>query len=71
VSGINFLDRSERRDSLSVIWITLSPKQAQFVEEYVVDLNGKQAAIRAEYSAKTAKVQASRLLRKAKVQTAV
>jgi hypothetical protein len=59
VSGINSFDQAERRDSLSVIWITLSPKQARFVEEYVVDLDGKQAAIRAEYSAKTAEVQAS------------
>jgi phage terminase small subunit len=46
-------------------------KQTRFVEEYIVDLNGKQAAIRAGYSPKTAEMQASRLFRKAKVQTAV
>jgi phage terminase small subunit len=45
----------------------LSPKQVRFIEEYLVDLNGKQAAIRAGYSAKTAETQASRLLRNAKV----
>ena len=33
----------------------LTPKQKDFCEQYVVDLNGKQAAIRAGYSAKTAK----------------
>jgi phage terminase small subunit len=49
----------------------LTPKQTRFVEEYLVDLNGKQAAIRAGYSPKTAEVQASRLLRNAKVQAAL
>lgn len=33
---------------------TLTPKQAAFVAEYLVDLNATQAAIRAGYSAKTA-----------------
>jgi phage terminase small subunit len=46
----------------------LTLKQARFVEEYIVDLNGRQAAIRAGYSPKTAEVQASRLLRNAKLQ---
>lgn len=49
----------------------LNPKQAAFVREYLVDLNGKQAAIRAGYSEKTAEVQASRLLSNAKVAAAV
>ena len=49
----------------------LTPKQELFVMEYVVDLNGKQAAIRAGYSARTAEVQASRLLSHVKVQTAI
>lgn len=40
----------------------LSPKQEQFCREFMVDLNGTQAAIRAGYSAKTAQEQASRLL---------
>jgi phage terminase small subunit len=40
----------------------LTPQQARFVEEYLLDLNGTQAAIRAGYSSKGAKVQASRLL---------
>lgn len=49
----------------------LTPKQQRFVEEYLIDLNGTQAAIRAGYSPKTAEVQASRLLRDAKVYAAV
>lgn len=40
----------------------ITEKQKRFCEEYVVDLNGKQAAIRAGYSEKTAKETASRLL---------
>ncbi len=46
----------------------LSPKQERFVEEYLVDLNATQAAIRAGYSAKTAKSQGQRLLTKADIQ---
>lgn len=33
----------------------LTPKQQRFVEEYLIDLNATQAAIRAGYSAKTAR----------------
>lgn len=40
----------------------LTPKQAMFVREYLVDLNATQAAIRAGYSAKTANEQGARLL---------
>lgn len=46
----------------------LTPKQAEFCNQYLIDLNGKQAAIRAGYSPKTAEFQAARLLRKDKVQ---
>ena len=49
----------------------LTPKQARFVEEYIIDLTGKQAAVRAGYAAKAAEVQASRLLRNAKVRVAL
>jgi phage terminase small subunit len=49
----------------------LSPKQATFVREYLVDLNATQAAIRAGYSPKTARVQASDLLTKPDIQEAV
>jgi len=49
----------------------LTPKQQRFVDEYLIDLNATQAAIRAGYSAKTADVQAARLLVNVKVQKAV
>jgi len=45
----------------------LTPRQARFCAEFVVDLNGEQAAIRAGYSPRTARSQASRLLTKANV----
>jgi Terminase small subunit len=51
--------------------LALTPKQARFVEEYQVDLNGTQAALRAGYSHKTADQQASRLLTNVKVQEAL
>lgn len=40
----------------------LAPKHARFVEEYLVDLNATQAAIRAGYSTKNADVVGPRLL---------
>jgi phage terminase small subunit len=46
----------------------ITEKQKRFADEFLIDLNGKQAAIRAGYSEKTAEVQASRLLSNAKVQ---
>jgi phage terminase small subunit len=42
----------------------LTPKQLQFCKEYLIDLNGAQAAIRAGYSEKTAKEIASENLTK-------
>lgn len=49
----------------------LTEKQQRFVDEYLIDLNATQAAIRAGYSAKTADVQGSRMLRNVKVQQAI
>ena len=45
----------------------LTPRQARFIEEFLVDANGKQAAIRAGYAAGSAEVAASKLLRNPKV----
>lgn len=42
----------------------LTPRERLFVREYITDLNGTQAAIRAGYAEKSAASQASRLLRK-------
>lgn len=49
----------------------LTEKQQRFVDEYMIDLNATQAAIRAGYSAKTADVQGSRMLGNVKVQNAI
>lgn len=49
----------------------LTPKQATFVQEYLVDLNATQAATRAGYSAKTANEQGARLLANASIARAV
>jgi phage terminase small subunit len=51
--------------------MSLSPRQLRFVEEYVIDLNGKQAAIRAGYSRPGAQQCGSRLLSMPKVKAAV
>ena len=51
--------------------MTLTPRQAQFVQEYLIDLNATQAAIRAGYSVKTANEQAARLLANVSIQTAI
>lgn len=45
----------------------LTPKQMRFVDEYLVDFNATQAAIRAGYKAKTAHVIGAENLRKPKI----
>lgn len=49
----------------------LTPKQERFVQEYLIDLNATQAAIRAGYSKKTANPQGARLLANVSVQAAI
>lgn len=49
----------------------LTAKQARFVQEYMVDLNATQAAIRTGYAPKSAFVTGSRLLSNAKILAAV
>lgn len=49
----------------------LTDKQKRFVEEYLVDLNATQAAIRAGYSERTAYSIGQRLLKKVEVQEAI
>ena len=46
----------------------INPKRQRFIEEYLVDCNATQAAIRAGYSEKTAEVQGSQLLSMLKVE---
>lgn len=54
-----------------VAQFNLKQQQAVFIEQYLLRSNGTQAAIAAGYSERTAESQASRLLRNAKVATAV
>ena len=49
----------------------LTPKQQRFVDEYLIDLNGTQAAIRAGYSEKTAYSISSENLKKPEIQQAI
>jgi phage terminase small subunit len=46
----------------------LTEKQKRFCEEYLIDLNATQAAIRAGYKAKTARSQGQRMLTKVDIQ---
>jgi phage terminase small subunit len=50
---------------------SLTHKQQRFVDEYIIDLNGTQAAIRAGYATGSAFVAASRLLSNDKVAAAI
>lgn len=49
--------------------MALTEKQQLFCDEYLIDLNATQAAIRAGYSERTATAQAARLLTNVNVQT--
>lgn len=51
--------------------MTLTAKQERFVEEYLIDLNATQAAIRAGYSEKTAAAVGHENLRKPKIAEAI
>lgn len=49
----------------------MTKKQQRFVEEYLIDLNATQAAIRAGYSVKTANEQGAQNLAKLSIQEAI
>lgn len=49
----------------------MTERQKRFVEEYLIDLNATQAAIRAGFSVKTANEQGSRILANVSIQTAI
>jgi phage terminase small subunit len=51
--------------------MALTPKHQRFVTEYLVDLNGTQAAIRAGFAEKSARVTANRLLTNHNIQAAI
>ncbi len=50
---------------------TLTPKQQRFIDEYLIDLNATQAAIRAGYSPRTARAIACENLAKPDIQEAI
>ncbi|RWO21746.1 terminase small subunit [Mesorhizobium sp.] len=49
----------------------MTPKQERFVEQYLLDLNATQAAIRAGYSERTANEQGAQLLKKPEIVAAI
>ncbi len=49
----------------------MNVKQARFVEEYLIDLNATQAAIRAGYSAKTAYAIGNKLLKETEIKESI
>jgi len=49
----------------------MTPRQARFIDEYLIDLNGRQAAIRAGYAEKAAAQTASLLLARADIRAAI
>lgn len=51
--------------------MALTPKQRRFVDEYLIDLNATQAAIRAKYSARTAASIGEENLRKPEIADAI
>jgi len=51
--------------------VKFTAKQQMFIDEYLVDLNGTQAAIRAKYSKKTARTTAAMLLAKGNIRARI
>jgi len=51
--------------------MALTDKQKRFIEEYLIDLNATQAAIRAGYSPKTAHEQGAQLLAKLSIRSEI
>ncbi len=49
----------------------VNARQQRFVEEYLIDLNATQAAIRAGYSERTSYSQGQRLLKNVEIQSAI
>ncbi|MCL4771126.1 MAG: terminase small subunit, partial [Burkholderiaceae bacterium] len=63
--------RPVREKSVSAKLAALDPRHQRFVTEYLIDLNGTQAAIRAGYSANSAAEQACDLLRNPRIKGAI
>lgn len=71
-SGVEAQPPKTTRESLvKPVNVPLTARQEAFVREYLIDLNGTQAAIRAGYSAATARHIASQNLAKLNIQSAI
>ncbi|MDD2690217.1 MAG: terminase small subunit [Simplicispira sp.] len=64
-------ERPEKEEPVSAKLAKLEPRQQRFVEEYMVDMNATQAAIRAGYSTETAEQIGYQLLQKTSVVEAI
>lgn len=79
VGGEKFIDNQEKTsgtispvaDDKELHTKNLTPKQARFIIEYLIDLNATQAAIRAGYAESGASVEGHRLLSNAKISKAI
>lgn len=63
--------RPKKAKPVSARLAALDPRHQRFVTEYLIDLNGTQAAIRAGYSANSAAEQACDLLKNPKIKAAI
>lgn len=67
-NSYNFGEMMEDENNILVNECDLNERQERFCQEYVIDLNGTQSAIRAGYSQKTAYSIAYNLLKKVEIQ---
>ena len=65
------LNATRRQLAKPIVPEGLTPKQERFVVEYMIDLNGTQAAIRAGYAKRGAGEEAYRLLKNAQIAQAI
>ena len=65
------MEHSLKWQNTSMNTKTLTPKQQRFIDEYLVDLNATQSAIRAGYSPRTARAIACENLAKPDIQEAI
>ena len=66
ISGGPIWRKSKNKKGVLIV-AKLTEKQKRFCDEYLIDLNATQAAIRAGYSKKTANEQAARMLAKVSI----
>ena len=70
MQGWHSCQKANRRKAVMIV-ATLTEKQQRFCDEYLIDLNATQAAIRAGYKETTAYSMGQRLLKKVEVQNKI